>query len=236
MSREERGKEKTYPDGFSLKIYTAFFLLLCLMLISACSLAPRPAIPAGELKSLKAEGSFFYRGEAGQGRSRLLFYLQAPDRIRLEIFNPLGGLEYILWFNDTQASLYLPGRRVFWEGACETLTAEFLGGVVSTRELVFLFSGRIKELASNPDWHLLSREQEGFYAGKKGDWKFEVKEFFQGRKIPRTVYFEKPGQIVRLRILKIKFNQMFRADIFNPSYAPAALKLSWEEITGLWKK
>ncbi|MBC7363059.1 MAG: hypothetical protein H5U07_00775 [Candidatus Aminicenantes bacterium] len=235
MNREKGGKGIAYSIAFRTKIYAAFFLLICLTIIS-CSLTPRPVIPAGEIKSLKAEGSFFYRGEAGQGRSRLLLYLQAPDQIRLEIFNPLGGLAYIIWFNDTWASLYLPGQKVFWEGETQVLTAEFLGGVVTARELVCLFSGRLKEFVSNPNWHLFGKEAENFYAGQKGDWRFEVKEFFQGGEIPRTIYFEKPGHTVRLRILKIRFNQLFQAEVFIPSYTSTALKLSWEEISRLWKK
>lgn len=236
MSGEKRGQKRTSLNSHKIKLQAAGFLLVWVALTSSCHLAPVRVIPSSEVKSIRAEGSFFYRGEAGQGRSRLLYYLQSPDHIRLEIFNPFGGLAYILWLNGAQASLYLPGQKVFWEGDGRKLTAEFLGGAVTASELVCLLSGRKKELTRSQGWHLLGRGPEDFYAGEKGDWKFEIKEFFKGGEIPRTIYFENPEQVVRLRILKIKFNQMFKSDVFDPSYSPAAIKLSWEEITTIWKK
>ncbi|MGB9835334.1 MAG: LolA family protein [Candidatus Saccharicenans sp.] len=236
MGRVRRGWLKIYATLFESKLSAFSIVLLSLVFLAGCFVSPVRIIPAREVESIQAESSFFYHGEAGQGRSRLLMYLQTPDRLRLEIFNPFGGLEYILWLNGEQASLYLPGKKVFWEGSSLKLTTEFLGGPITTNELAWLFSGRIEQLSQSPGWKSAGQRPSNFYVGEKDGWKLSIKEFFKGGEIPRTIYFEKPGQVVRLRLLKIKFNPRFSTEVFLPSYAQSAEKLSWEEISELWKK
>ncbi len=232
---DKRRRKESYLLGFDYNIFALFLIFAVLSLATSCYLAPLRTVPLSEVRSIKAESSFFYRGETGQGRSRLVYYLQLPDRIRLEIFNPFGGLEYILWLNGQWATLFLPGQRVFWEGdSCRPL-AEFIGGEIEARELAGLLSGRVVELGKEPGWKLNQPDKENFYRGEKAGWKFEIKEFFKGGEIPRTIYFEKPGQLVRLRVLKIRINQDFKQDIFVP-LTGSAKKLTWEEISALWKR
>lgn len=234
ISGKKRQKE-AYLLRFGYKAFAVPLILWCLSLAISCYLAPLRTVPVSEVRSIKAESSFFYRGETGRGRSRLVYYLQLPDRIRLEIFNPFGSLEYVLWVNGQAAALYLPGQGVFWEGDSHLPIAEFVGGEIEADELVGLLSGRLAELEQKPGWKLSHLNKENFYKGEKGLWKFEIKEFFKGGEIPRTIYFEKPGQLVRLRVLKVRINQDFKPEIFVP-LTGTARKLTWEEISALWKK
>ncbi|MBC7362267.1 MAG: hypothetical protein H5U06_08315 [Candidatus Aminicenantes bacterium] len=221
--------------GGSIIILSFFILLNIFLTVSCLPRSPRIILPA-EINNLGGEATFYVRSPEREGRSRLGFYFELPDRVRLEIFNPFGGLESLLWLNGRQAILYIPKEKVFWRGESRWITADFLGGEMEASELVGVFSARWSVFTPDDGWEVFRDEEGRVLGGKKGGLKFEIKETFPGTEMPKTVYFEAENFKVRVRLLKLRFNQRWKENFFTPSFPAGTKQLSWGEISELWKR
>ncbi|MDD8030450.1 MAG: hypothetical protein PHQ25_00425 [Acidobacteriota bacterium] len=218
-----------------------FLVLLVLVVLWAfggqgCARGPINFVSPDEIQNLAGQASCYARGPGKEGRFRLGFYGNVPDQVKLELFNPLGGVESILWLNGPEAILYLPGEKVFWQGHGQLITSDFFGTELETRELIQMLAARWAELEKQGGWKLLLDEEESVIAGEKGNLRFEIKERFSPGQIPRTIYFEAQGYMVRMRILKIKFNHLEAKSVFRPTLPPAVRELPWEEISARWNR
>jgi len=214
-----------------------FFLALTagLVLIGmACRTVSPVVLPPGEILSFRGQGSFYFQSPGEKGRVRLNFFFELPSRARLEILNPLGGLESIVWLNDRQATLYLTADRLFWQGETGFLLGQFLGGELAVEDLSFLLTGQVARLQGT--WQINVEAGGQTVNGQKKDLSFKFKEYFAGSQIPKTILFEAENYSVRLRLQTIKFNQTFKAELFKPSFPAGAREVSWEELSQLWKK
>jgi len=212
-----------------------FFVFLLFLNLSCFGPAPRINPPA-EINNFGGQASFYARGHGREGRVRLSFYFQLPEKARLEVFNPLGGLESVLWLNGPEAVLYIPKEKAYWRGETIHITADFLGGSLACSELSAIFSARWAVLDSDHGWEIF-RDQSGVVTGgMRQELEFAIKETFADTEIPKIVYFESGELKVRVRLLKMRFNQLLKEALFVPSFQAGAKEVSWEQISELWKR
>lgn len=216
--------------------FRSFFVLLAILLLVSCFPTSPRLHPPEKIENFRGEASFYVKSPEREGRLRLGFYFELPEKIRLEIFNLLGGLESILFLDGSNAILYLPREKVFWQGESQKLMSDFIGGNIAAAELASLFSGRWTIFSPENSWQIWKNEAGQITAGMKAGLKFEIKELFPQTSIPRIVYFKAENFEVRIKLLKLRFNQRWEENIFSPSFPVGTQQLSWEEISGLWKK
>lgn len=222
--------------GKRLSEFVLKFFFFLLFLNSSCY-NPSPRInPPAEINNFGGQASFYARGVAREGRLRLGFYFQLPEKARLEVFNPLGGLESILWLNGPEAVLYIPKEKAYWRGDTLQITADFLGGGLTSSELSALFSAHWAVLDSDKGWEIFRNKGGRVTRGMKGKLEFEIKEIFPDTEIPKTVYFRTGELVVRVRLLKMRFNQLLKETLFVPSFQTGTRAVSWEQISELWKR
>ncbi|MCR4395190.1 MAG: outer membrane lipoprotein LolB [Candidatus Saccharicenans sp.] len=193
-------------------------------------------VPPERLDYLDGQASFSLQGPEGAARFRLRFYCRLEDQVRLELFDPLGRLQTIVWLNGERATLHLPEDRVFWEDESRVLTSEVFGRELPGRELTRIIAGRWSELAADDGWQFRVDESGKVVSGKRDGLSFEIKETFAPGRVPKTVHFSSPDYSVRMRLLKVNFNRPRPETIFRPSLPAGTRKLEWEEISGRWKK
>ncbi len=202
---------------------------------TACVTSSPLVVPPGEILNFRGQASFYFKSPEQQGRCRLNFFFETPlARARLEVLNPLGGLESILWLSREGATLYLTSERLVWQGATSLLLSEFLGGDISVEDLSRLLTGQVARLAGS--WQITSETSGRAISGRKEDLSFELKDYFSGNQVPRTIIFQTESYLARLRLSKIKFNQDSKAELFRPSFPAGAKEVSWQELSALWKK
>jgi len=213
-----------------------FFISLSFLLDIACWLpAPVVKLPE-EIKNFQGEASCYFRQPEKEGRFRLVFYFEPADKIRLEILNPFGGRESILWLNGKKAFLDIPRQKVCWQGDSGVITTDFLGGEISASEIIGIFLRKSEAFSADKGWELFYDNAGQIIGGKKGPFSFEIKEKFPEGNPARNIYFRSNLSFVRIKILKIKFNQYWKNDFILPSFSPGTEFLSWEDISKIWKR
>ncbi|PMP96901.1 MAG: hypothetical protein C0168_01010 [Candidatus Aminicenantes bacterium] len=213
-------------------------LFLGLDFILDFSCFPPPAVvklPA-KLQNIQGQASCYLQSRGREGRIQLAFYLEPPDKVRLEILNPFGGLESILWLKGNDAFLYVPGQRVGWSGTAGVIMADFLGGEISADELIGIFLGLKQPVTSGDGWEINYDDEGKIIGGFKNGFSFEIKKIFSGNGLPKDIYFRGGKATAIVRVLRIKFNQVWKTNFLNPFFPQGTKTLSWEEISGLWKR
>jgi len=241
INRQKRGERaglaRSRQPGTTAWL-TSFFLFLteaAIIFNTACVTSSPLVVPPVEIFNFRGQASFYFKSPEQQGRFRLSFFFEPPAaRARLEVLNPLGGLESILWLSGGEAMLYLTSDRLVWQGAASFLLSEFLGGDISVEDLSRLLTGQVARLAGS--WQISSETSGRTISGRKEDLSFELKDYFSGNQVPRTIIFRTENYLARLRLSKIKFNQNFKAELFRPSIPAGAREVSWQELSALWKK
>ncbi|MBC7348675.1 MAG: hypothetical protein H5U05_01725 [Candidatus Aminicenantes bacterium] len=229
-SKREGGLESNSP--------AFIFLIFALYLLGLAGCQPSPArlVPPDRIDYLDGQASFSLRGPDGAVRFRLSFYYRLENQARLELFDPLGRLQTIVWLKGELATLYLPSDRVFWAGESRLITTEVFGQELPARELARILAGIWSELESDAGWQLQVDEQGSVVSGKRAGLSFEVKETFAPGQVPKTVHFTSRDCMVRMKLLKLHFNRPRPESVFQPSIPAGTRKLEWEEISGRWKK
>ena len=231
MASNAGHKRETRVSSFILSLA----LITGLVLISiACRTVSPVVLPPGEVLNLRGQGSFYFKSPGGQGRVRMSFFFELPFRARLEILNPLGGLEAILWLDGRQSTLYLTADRLVWQGDTGFLLDQFLGGELAVEDLACLLTGQVSRLQGS--WEIKDEASGQAVKGRKEDLSFELKEYFAGSQVPKTILFEAENYSARLRLQAIKFNQTYKTELFSPSFPAGARKVSWEELSQSWKR
>ena len=184
------------------------------------------------MTTLDGFGSLSLRGAGGSLRGRFSFLLSLPDTGRVEVLDPFGRTRAVLIFREREAAMLLPSRRAYWSGPEEELMAHFLGFGLGAQDLAGLIGGRWAG-AGTPEitgW-TLERDREGrVRAGAKGEFRFEVEEFFGKTSVPRSVGISRAGEPGRLRVLQIRFNRPPRGDAFGLSVLNGMDRKTWAEM------
>lgn len=226
--------------GGRLKIHAAgtvlFSVLLGLLATAGCRITPVRLVPPSAINYLDGQASFYMRGPEGAARFRLSFYFQPPGSARLEIYDPLGRLQTIIWLNEEAAALFLPAQKLFWQGDGRIITSELFGRELQVRELIRILSGQWRDLAAEDGWHLERPAPGSALSGWRDDLKFEIKESFPPGLVPKTVNFSARDYSTRMRVQRLHFNRYQKDSLFVPQMPPGARKVEWEEIVNLWKK
>ncbi|MFA4925954.1 MAG: lipoprotein insertase outer membrane protein LolB [Candidatus Aminicenantales bacterium] len=221
--------------GAWLSLFVWLLTEAVIIFTTACVTSSPLVVPPGEILNFRGQASFYFKSPEQQGRCRLNFFFETPvARARLEVLNPLGGLESILWLSGESATLYLTSERLVWQGTTSFLLSEFLGGQISVEDLSRLLTGQVARLGGS--WEITGETSGRAISGRKADLSFELKDYFSGNQVPRTIIFQTESYLARLRLSKIKFNQDSKTELFRPSFPAGAREVSWQELSTLWKK
>jgi outer membrane biogenesis lipoprotein LolB len=213
-------------------------LLVCtLLLFSACItqkvfLAP----PAGQIEEI--EGYASLRVSTGQQttRSRVSFIFSLPNKGRIEVLDPLGQVHYQLFIVGDLAYFVVPAKKVYWQGQEKDIIDKLFGFHLSLSEVVGLMSGywsspgQEKAQDGMDSWTFLKNKKGWIQSGQRGEFEFEVEEFFGQTQWVQEVLFFHPHTEGRLKILDIHFNQPVSEVVFATSFSLRYSKKTWEEI------
>lgn len=225
-------RSRPEPDSCVILLILLFFTLS----LAGCWPSPVRLVPPDRIDRLDGQASFYLRGPGGAVRLRLNFYYRLEDRARLELYDPLGRLQTIVWLNGDLATLYIPADRVFWEGDSRLITTEVFGRELSGQELAKILAGCWSGLESDDSWQLQVDETGAVVAGNREGLKFEIKEKFAPGRVPKTILFTSWDYTVRIKLLQLNFNRPRPENVFQPFIPAGTRKLEWEEISGRWKK
>jgi hypothetical protein len=171
--------------------------------------------------------------EGGEStRSKFAFFLESPNRGRIEVSNFLAGTVYRMIFAERAAFFVVPSRRVFWEGTEEEVLDRFLGFPLSLEEVARLFSGRWPD-PQPEDWALQRDGAGRVVSGARGELRFAVEEFLDGSVLPAGVTFSHSRSRGRLSMLRIAFNVAPRDGTFSLGFRDQFQRKTWDEILEL---
>lgn len=231
-----RSGNKKYSKVFKAALFTMlslalFFLINCRP--SRVFLLPLPS------KIIRMEGyaSIRITGDQGSARSKFSFLFQLPHQGRIEVSSLLGRTLYQIIVDEDRAVFMLPSKKVYWQGEEEVIINTFLGFRLNLYEMISLLSGKWgdKEMESEEanrvsGWTLERDEKGRIRAGQRGEFRFEVKEFFANTAFARLLIFQHPLNRGRLKILGINFNQPLKKEAFSFSILASYERKDWAEI------
>uniref|UniRef100_UPI00404BA344 hypothetical protein n=1 Tax=Candidatus Saccharicenans sp. TaxID=2819258 RepID=UPI00404BA344 len=233
---EECGNTRGSRPKSNSRCFIPLILAVLVLILAGCRPAPVRLVPPDRIDYLDGQASFYLKGPDGAVRFRLSFYYRLEDRTRLELFDPLGRLQAIVWLNGEQATLYLPADRMFWEGESQLITTEVFGRELTGQELAKILTGLWSELEADDGWKLQVDDKGSVISGERDDLSFEIKEKFAPGRVPKTVYFTSRDYSVRMKLLKLNFNRPRTETIFQPYIPVGTRRTEWEEISERWKK
>ncbi|MGZ4886126.1 MAG: lipoprotein insertase outer membrane protein LolB [Candidatus Aminicenantales bacterium] len=228
---------KKHRDSASFAPGRAAGLLLLAGIMASC--AGRPPVlvpPRAGVEAVEGYGSASVQGGETAVKGKFAFLFRRPDLGRVEAFDPLGRTIYYMIFRGDEAYFVVPSKKAYAEEKPETLMARLLGFSLRPDEIIPLLSGQWtageEQRGGDPagGW-TLSRDAEGrVVRGRGHDLSFEVKEFFPGAGVPRTVLFSRPGTSGRVKVLSARFNPAPRPEAFESSFLKTFTRKSWEDI------
>jgi hypothetical protein len=203
-----------------------------LLSFASCAAPPPTLIPPVEVRSVEGYGSAAVEGLEAAVRGRFAFRFGADGRGRVEAFDPLGRTVYFLDFEATQAWFVLPAKKVYWENEPGELMSRFLGFVLRPEEVVRLLSGRWDAgAAGGPAPWILQKDAQGrVVAGERVTLRFEVREFFAGGGVPRTVIVSDLAAAARIKILELRFNAAGPASAPERAFLKTYSQVTWAEM------
>jgi len=199
---------------------------------ASCAAPPPTLIPPVEVRSVEGYGSAAVEGQEAAVRGRFAFRFGADSRGRVEAFDPLGRTIYFLDFEATQAWFVLPAKKAYWENEPAELMSRFLGFVLRPEEVVRLLSGRWD---AGPDgrstsWTVQKDARGRVVSGERVTLRFEVREFFAGGGVPRTIFVSDLAAVARIKILELRFNAAGPASAPERTYLKTYSPVTWPEM------
>jgi len=230
-SKEKASSSILQASFFILTSLTLFFLSHCRP--SRVSLGPLPS----KIESIEGYGSIRISGDQGSTRSKFSFLFNLPHQARISAYDLLGRTISQIIIDEEKAVFTLPSKRVYWQGEEEEIINNFIGFRMSLDEVVSLLSGKwsegekeVRKERSSDGWSFEEDEAGRVLAGQRGEFRFEVREFFSETSFARLVFFQHPLNKGRLRILSIRLNQPVRKESFSLSFLDNYKRKSWAEI------
>ena len=213
-------------------------LLVCTFLLFSACIPQKVFIvpPAGQIGEI--EGYASLRVSTGQQttRSRVSFLFSLPSNGRIEVLDPLGQVHYQLFFVGGLAYFVVPSKKVYWQGQEEDIIDKLFGFHLSLLDVVGLMSGywdspgQEKGQDGMDSWTFLENKKGWIQSGQRGEFRFEVEEFFGQTQWVQDVLFFHPFTEGRLKILDVHFNQPISEMAFATSFSLRYAKKTWEEI------
>jgi hypothetical protein len=215
-----------------------YFLLFlsALFCLSRCHPSKILLTPPSRIESIEGYASIKMSGEQGLVRSKFSFLFRLPHQARISVTDLLGRAIYQIIVDEERAVFVLPSKRVYWQGQEEEIIDKFLGFRLSLNEVISLLSGEWKEGKGGEEekslgaWSFKKDETGRVVIGQRGEFRFEIKEFFSKTPFARLIGFEHPLNRGSLKILSLSFNQPIKQESFSFSFLDSYKRKSWEEI------
>jgi len=141
-----------------------------------------------------------------------------------------------LWLRIRRRLLSLL-RKSIGQGEEEEIIRYFLGFRLNLYEMINLLSGKWESevmgdegLGNRESWSFAKDERGRIMAGQRGEFRFDVKEFFTDTPFARLLTFQHPLNNGRLKILRINLNQPLKKGAFSLSVLGRYERKSWAEI------
>jgi hypothetical protein len=230
-------QEKRGFTSWQASLFIGFFLAL--FFLDHCRpseflLAPLPS----KIDRMEGYASIRITGDEGTVRSKFSFLFQLPHQGRIEVSHTFGRTFYQIIINEEKAALVLPSKKIYWQGEEDEIINKFLGFRLSLDEMIGLLSGKWRERQMGMDYEesregwSFEKDKEGrITAGQRGDFQFEIREFFKKTSFARQLFFWHPLSRSRLKVLSINFNRpVKKKDLFSLSFLKKYKQKSWAEI------
>ena len=233
-----KGQSKARQNIKVLKVSLFPIVSLALFFLVYCRPSPVILLPLpSKIERIEGYASLRITGDQGSSRSKFSFSFQLPHQGRIEVSNILGRTLYQIIVDEDEAAFIVPSKRVYWRGEEEEIIQYFLGFRLDLYEMINLLSGKwegeqlgYEGEESKEIWSLAKDEQGRIMAGQRGEFRFEVKEFFADTPFARFLIFQHPLNRGRLKILRINLNQPLKEGTFSLSVLGKYERKSWAEI------
>jgi len=200
------------------------------------SLAPIPP----DWKAFEGYGSlkFLIRGET-RG-ARFSFVIEPPGRGRITVVDAFNRALAEIFVEGNDGYFVLARDRVFWKAPPQDILEKFIGFGLNLEEMVWLLGGRWKQAraAASPSfaaWELAEDGKGRTASGRRGEFSFEVIEYFKGSPVPRRVDFSSDLGRGKLSLLSVAFATAAVPDAFRLDFLKTCAAKSWEEIEKIFR-
>jgi outer membrane biogenesis lipoprotein LolB len=212
MAVPEQKKTKPARPGAA----AAGVVLLAISALISCfptrpSFSPLPP----HVESIEGYASLRLTRDGETVKSRFSFLFLLPGQGRIDIFDPLGRTVSSLFIEADEAFFVLPSKKIYWETTREEALSRFLGFALAPQEMTAILSGKPEDLRG---WELLRDSRDRVYRGLRGDIQFEVRQFFDGSRLPQLLALAHGGDRGSLRILRLNFNEPLKKNAFRLSF------------------
>lgn len=185
------------------------FLIACYP--SRPSFSPLPP----QVKSIEGYASLRLTREGGTVKSRFSFLFLLPGQGRIDVYDLLGRTVSSLFIEEDEAFFVLPSKKIYWGTTREEAMSKFLGFALSPQEMTAILSGKLEELGG---WALERDGRARVVRGQRDELRFDVRQFFKDSRLPQLIALFHVGDRGSLRILRLKFNQPLKKDVFRLSF------------------
>jgi len=188
--------------------------------------------PSSGVEAVAGFAAASVRGEAADIKGKFAFLFRRPALGRVEAFDPLGRTAYYMIFDGDTGYLVVPQKKVYAEDRPTAMVARFLGFALGPVEVLELLSGQWQGGDAGPPgaW-ALRRDAEGrVIRGEREGLVFDVREFFPGGGVPRTIVFSQPGTAGRVSVLSLEFNPSPRPQAFGTDFLRTFVRKPIEDL------
>ena len=229
---ENRKNSLCWAASFGLFLLVLGCFASCLP--SKFSLPPLPSI----IESMEGYGSLRITGDQGTSKTKFSFLFFLPHKGRIESFDILGRSLYYILIDEEKSFFVLPSKKVYWEGDVEEVIYRFLGFRLDQYEMISLLRGHWTGVDPEAEkgletWNFEKDERGRILVGRRGDFRFEIQEFFGDSQFARILLFHHPLSEGRLKILKINFNKPIKLTAFSRRFLKKHELKTWDEIEKL---
>ncbi|MCK4738490.1 MAG: hypothetical protein KAT46_00945 [Deltaproteobacteria bacterium] len=200
---------------FHRKVAKRFILVTFLLISSGCvKQVSFPGIGVepffGEPpKTLKAVARVKLLSKNIKGRARV--ELKTPDKVRIEVLDPLGRVIFVIAGEAEKCTLYNDGilKTCKWDDPA-------LGFFINSRELYSLLTGRVvgewKKIEGKKDGFVRLKREGGIFSPVLSLGNFRE---IEGLVIPFTIEIKNNGDTLTLEYLKAVINPTLKNDRFS---------------------
>jgi len=232
------GQSKDRQNIKVLRVSLSLIVFLALFFLVFCRPSPVILLPLPPtIERIEGYASLRITGDQGSSRSKFSFLFQLPHQGRIEVSNILGRTLYQIIVAEDKAAFIVPSKKVYWQGEEEEIIRYFLGFRLNLYEMINLLSGKWESevmgdegLGNRESWSFAKDERGRIMAGQRGEFRFDVKEFFTDTPFARLLTFQHPLNNGRLKILRINLNQPLKKGAFSLSVLGRYERKSWAEI------
>jgi len=203
-------------------------------LLVACSGRPPVLVPpSSPIEAVEGFGSASVSGAEASVKGKFAFLFRRPGLGRVEALDPIGRTAFLIYFRGGRAWFVLPSKKVYAEDEAEVMMRRFLGLALRPDDTLSLLSGVWPEDAAGGGWSV-GRDAEGrVIGGVRGEFRFEIGEFFRGGAVPREIEIAGSGTTGRVKVLKAAFNPPPRDGSFDTAFLSRFTAKTWDELAEL---